>query len=260
LLALLQRAPVVRVAAYLGDAFMGTGTGSAATALVRSASAFAALGAIDTLAGATTLVASTPTPLAASVGSAISPVVAFGVNGTQGPPESWTLKSALPAGVTFGGLAGPGTVNMANPILQGTPTSGGTFILDLVAYEYPGGAAASGNVASPDFRYDIVVSGSTAAAAPTVSVSPTISTVVSGSTVVFLATASSAVPMTYQWSVNGGPISGATSTRLVTSSTNLGTNTLSLLRTRVPDRRRPALRPRCRWCRRVRPPAAIRDD
>jgi hypothetical protein len=228
LLALLQRAPVVRLAAYLGDAFTGTGTSSAVTALVRSASAFAALGAIDTLAGATSLVTNTPSPLAASVGTAISPVVAFGVNGTQGPPESWTLKSTLPAGVTFGGLTGPGTVNMSNPLLEGTPTASGTFFLDLVAYEYPGGAGTPGNLASPDFLYTIDVTGSTIVPV-TISSQPVAQTVVAGSTAVFSVDATSSAALTYQWALNGAAISGATSPRVVVSNpTTLGTATYTV--------------------------------
>jgi len=234
LAALLQRSPVLRVATYLGDALSGTGAGSsAATALVRSASAFAALGVIDTMAGATTLIASTASPLAATTGVGISPVVAFGVNGTEGPPESWTLKSSLPAGVTFGGLTGPGTVDTANPILQGTPTTAGTYYLDLVAYEYPGGANTSGNTASPDFLYTLqVAQGAAPPPAVNITSSPSPQTVAIGSTAVFSVVANSTAALTYQWSVNNATISGATSPRLIVANgatTTAGTSTYSCL-------------------------------
>jgi hypothetical protein len=225
LVALLQRTPVLRVVANLGDAFSGMGTGTAATALVRSATALAALGAIDTMAGATTLIASSPSPLAATTGTALSGV-AFGVNGTQGPPESWTLNSTLPGGLTFGGLSGPGTVNVANPILQGTPTAAGTYNLDLVAWEFPGGPNDHNNVATPHFLYTIkVAQGVVPPTPPTITRAPSPQTIAVGSTAVFSVGATGSGTLSYQWSANGAAV-GTNAPRLVVSNpTTVGTST-----------------------------------
>jgi hypothetical protein len=228
LLAFLQRAPVTRIAAYLGDAFTGTGTVSAATALVRSASALAALGAIDTLAGATVVVASPASPLSVTTGTPISGA-AFGLNGSTIQAESWVLKSTLPPGLTLSGtesgsLTGPGTVAGGNAMLQGTPTTGGTYYLDLVAYEYPGATGAS----TPDFLYTVNVSGSTIVPV-TISSQPVAQTVVAGSTVVFSIGATSTAALTYQWALNGVAILNATLPRLVvTNPTTVGTSTYTV--------------------------------
>ena len=210
---------------------MGTGAGSAATALVRSASALAALGAVDTLAGATVVYASPASPLAATTGTAISGA-AFALYNTGIQAESWVLKSTLPPGLTLNGLdsnrnptatlTGPGTVAGAYVALEGTPTTSGTYYLDLVAYEYPG---ATGPY-TPDFLYTVNVTGSTIVPV-TIASAPVAQTVVAGTTAVFSVSATSAAALTYQWSLNGTVV--ATSPRLVvTNPTTLGTSTYTI--------------------------------
>jgi hypothetical protein len=122
LLGLLQRTPVVRVVAAAADRL----SGSPVAALIRAATVSAAsLGAMHTLAGATTLVTNTPSPLAATAARPIT-AVAFGINGPGvGQPGSWVVDGAIPPGLNFSGLTAPGTVNIANLVLSGTAKARG---------------------------------------------------------------------------------------------------------------------------------------
>lgn len=232
-LAVLQRTPVVRIAAYLGDALGGAGPGSAGTALVRSASVFAALGAIDTVAGASVYIVANPTSLTAKVGTPISGV-AFGLNGNSLQASSWRLKSNMPPGLTFSNpaktavLTGPGLINSTNAIITGTPTdsSGSPYVLDILAYESP-----NGQDASTEAGYTITVTGS-ASVPVTITSQPVTETVVANGTAVFSVVAASAATLSYQWSLNGAAISNATSARLMlNNNAPIGQNTVSVTAT-----------------------------
>ena len=152
---ILQRAPAARVAALSGEMVAASPIGS----LLKSAAALAgSLGAIDALAGATTVTASTPSPLEAAVGVPAT-VVVFGVTGAlANPPSSWSVD-AVPPGMNFDGHTTPGTYNVVSEYgtinLSGTPTAGGTYTINLVAYEYNNGAGIS----TPPFSYTVNVSG-----------------------------------------------------------------------------------------------------
>src|SRR5580658_9720594 len=77
LVAVLQRVPVVRIAAVGEELALSPPVGT----ILKSAFAGAvAMGALDTLAGATTIVASTPSPLSATVGMPAQSV-GFGITG-----------------------------------------------------------------------------------------------------------------------------------------------------------------------------------
>jgi hypothetical protein len=129
---------------------------------------------------------------------------------------------------------------------NGTVTSGGTVNFSVVAsgtaplsYQWrKDGALISGaisstltltNVQSADAgSYTVVVSNSAgsvtssaatltvnaAAVAPTITTQPTSQSVTAGTSATFSVSASGTAPLTYQWSKNGSPVSGATSATL----------------------------------------------
>jgi len=206
LVALLQRSPVASVVQVADEMI----TASPVGVVLRSAAAAAAtLGALNSLAGATTLVSSPLTsPVSATVGVAIS-TTAITVNGTQSEPGSWAITTAIPPGLAFSNsssatLTGAGNIDVPNGVLflSGTPTTPGTYNVGMIAYEF---AAESGNI-SPTYTFTIVVSASNA---PSFTASPVGGTVNAGQSFSFTAAASGSP--TYQWEKGGSPIAGATS-------------------------------------------------
>jgi hypothetical protein len=167
LIALLQRSPAVRLI-VAGTEYV---TASPAGALLRSAAAAAAsLGAINALSGATTLIESNNQPsLTIPVGTPMQPLI-FGVNNTQNL-GSWLVGGSIPPGLSLvaaeGGasLTGPGVLDATNakldienttPILEGTPTTVGSYTFTLQAYELGGLQGLVSNV----FSYTVAVTGS----------------------------------------------------------------------------------------------------
>ncbi len=188
LVALLQRSPVAQVVQVADEMIKASPVG----VVLRSAAAAAAtLGALNSLAGATTLVSSPLTsPVSATVGVAIS-TTAITVNGTQSEPGSWAVTSAIPPGLAFSNSASTtltgarGNINVPNGVLflSGTPTTPGTYNVGMIAYEF---AAESGNI-SPTYTFTIVVSASNA---PSFTTSPVAATVNVGQSISFTAAAS----------------------------------------------------------------------
>jgi hypothetical protein len=239
LLALLQRSPAVQaVADLVGSAFEAP-----VASLVRaSVTSLAALGVVDALAGATAYSLSTgvpghPSPYTVVEGSQIE-AVAFALDAvpqTANPPESWTVSGSIPPGLELGAqgnfITAAGVVNVAMPILEGTPTTPGDYTMVLQAWEYTGGTGQF----SSSFTYEVIV---TSGQAPTPTPTPTpsglapvfttqpISVSVGGGTVALDAVASHAP--TYQWMLSGvTPVAGATSPTLLLSNaaSSLGTYT-----------------------------------
>ncbi len=235
LVTLLQRSPVARVAVAFGDYVLESPAG----ALLKSAAAsVAALGAIDSVAGASskglsyTYALSTgspghPSPYSVIVNMAIAPV-GFVLISTpaQNPPQSWAVapfgNTSIPPGLKFGNsttsvdatslASGINGVNLANPTLFGTPTTTGDYKFLIQAYQLANGGGYSSSV----FTYEVVVS--TAPAAPVFTTQPADLTIASGSNAVFTVVTSGAPEPTYQWTLNGSPISGATSSSLSINS------------------------------------------
>lgn len=239
LITLLQRSPAVVFLENAGEFVFESPIGTVLKSIFAAA---ASLGAVESMAGATTLVATQNSPVSAKVGTPITPI-GFTVTNTINI-ASWKIGGTLPPGLvlaaTQGGasLTGPGLldatsgstsdgyggVTMGNatttPMLSGTPTAAGTFTFTLQAFESPGAT----DLASSVFNYTINVAAATAA--PVFSAQPVSQTISSGSTVVFSAPASDAT--SYQWKLNGGNVAGATSSMLVlrgATAANAGTYT-----------------------------------
>src|ERR1035438_1218305 len=109
LLAFLQRTPAVRVGVATLEYVLESPMGAVIKAAAVSA---AALGAVDSFAGATlyTLVTSTPSPDTVTEGSQII-AVAFGINPqTSSSPGSWIVTGSFPPGLSFGDPHGLGPV------------------------------------------------------------------------------------------------------------------------------------------------------
>lgn len=228
LLALLQRTPVLRVAASVGEIIHASPAGQ----ILRAAMATAAsLGALHSLAGATTLSVSSgsTTGVSGTIGNPLGPI-AMGTIGTASQPLSWQITGTLPTGLRFlssngTSLTASGTLNTPNGVmlLTGTPTgSAGSFALSLRAYE----GANRTLTASPIYTYTITLTGGTVAA-PTITTQPANATVNAGATATFSVVATGSP--NYQWRKDGADLAGATNATLSlsnASSANAGVYTV----------------------------------
>ncbi len=203
LVALLQRTPVVRVAASAGEILTSSPAGAVLKATV---AVLGSLGAVHSLAGATTLVATpTASPLRVTAGTAITNVT-MTVTGAQSQPASFSVSGTIAPGLTVSGLSGSGgTVNGSFLTLSGTPTTAGTFNLTVRAWQNPG---AKGDTSSL-FTYSVIVAAATPVR-PVFTLSPASQTVAVGANVTFNSTASGTPLPTYQWRKDGVDIPNAT--------------------------------------------------
>ena len=222
LLAFLQRTPVVRVAAEAENIVINSPIGNVLRAAI---TAVASLGAMHSLAGATPLVptAGSATGISTTVGTAVN--VGYTVNGTQTPPQSWKVTGAFPPGLDFSGLTAAGIVNVETLMLEGTPTTAGTYDLSIIAYEGKSGTLTP----SPTYSYRITVSGGSTTTVPTISTQPQSQAVNAGASVTFSVAATGSPAPSYQWRKDGGDLAGATSSSLTLSnvqSSNAGTYTV----------------------------------
>lgn len=225
LIALLQRTPIIRVAATAGDYVLSSTAGNV---LKAAATTLGALGAVHSMAGATTLSASTPSPASGTVAVPFSTVV-FTIKGAPAATASWTIVSGVPPGLSFTGYGSTGAgvtsgiIDASTLVLSGTPTTAGQFAVVLRAWNNTGGRGDNSS-----FTY-IVNIAAAANSAPTISTQPTSKTVAAGGTAQFIAAVSGSPTPTLQWFKGSSPISGATSTILTISgatSTDAATYTL----------------------------------
>jgi sugar lactone lactonase YvrE len=205
LLALLQRTPVLNVVAIADEMVVSSPVGAVLKSVV---AAVAALGAMNSLAGATPLVPSAGSPAGISVaaGSAIS--VFYTVNGTLTPPVSWEVTGSIPTGLDFSGLTGSGgSVNVGPLHLEGTATTPGTYSVSLQTFQFLG----DGGIGSPIYPYTITVTGSGVTSPPSFTTQPVSQTVTAGSAVSFTVAVNGSPTPTLQWEKDGVNLSGATS-------------------------------------------------
>jgi hypothetical protein len=219
LVALLQRTPLVRVATVAEEAIVA----SPVAAVLRSMlTAAASLGAVHALAGATTMSVSSGSTTGVSVAAGTSLTIAMGTIGTDTQPLSWQITGPFPPGLSFSSgsntLTSAGTINTPNGVLllSGTPTTPGTYALQMTAYE--GANLTLTPSGPPPYSYTITVTGTATAVAPTITTQPQNQTVNAGGSVTFTAAASGTPTPTFQWKKNGTAVSGATSASLTLSN------------------------------------------
>ena len=200
LIALLQRTPVVRVAATVGEIVHASPVGM----VLRSAvAAVASLGAVHSLAGATQFVTNpngTPSgTIRGTVGTALT--VSFTINGSPLPPTFFTLESSLPPGLsTIPAVSAGNRINSRSPIITGTPTQAGTFNVSVTG--------SDGIYTETDTITFIIAGGSNVA--PAITTQPAAQTVPVGTSVTFSVVATGTPAPTYQWRKDGAAIAGAT--------------------------------------------------
>jgi len=237
LIALLQRGPIATLIQTAEQILSEPPNAVFLKAAIASA---ASLGAMHTLAGATTyaLVTTQQSPLNAPVNVAI-PSVGFTVTNTI-YTGSWAIGGQVPPGLVFSAVEGGNTLNgpgvldasttgvddgyggmtggnsQTTPVLSGKPTQAGTYQMTLTAYEF----GATGGLVSPTYNYTVTVKA--AVAGPTISTQPTSQSVNAGSNLT-LTVAATGSP-TYQWQLGGnnlsdsGNISGSSTSSLTITS------------------------------------------
>ncbi len=207
LIALLQRTPVLRVAAAVEEMVAASPAGAV---LKSAALAAASLGAVDSLAGATTaqLVTSSGSASGISVTTGTAVVVALSLTGTETATQSWSVTGSFPPGMNYSGLTSSGTINTTNLLLSGTPTTAGAYLVTLTAWQ---GLNGTGNTHS--YFYTITVS-SGATSAPTITAQPQSLALTTGGTATFYVGASGNPAPTIQWDKGGVAITGETGSAL----------------------------------------------
>ncbi len=215
LVMLLQRLPVLRVLTQAECAFEG-----GAGVVMKSVFALVALGAIDSVAGATMFGVNPATPASGPVGQqfAISGTVntalsvAFTITGAPGNPRSWSVSGTLPPGLS---VVGGTPINVSAPYkmtIAGTPTTQGSWTVTVSAWE------SSNTKGSRVDCYCVFTIANGANAAPAFTTQPQNVTVNAGSTATFTAVASGSPTPTFQWLRGTTSLTGQTSTTLTLSN------------------------------------------
>lgn len=222
LIALLQRTPIVRLLLCAESVVV---RGSLGQVLRSTALVATAVGAVDTLAGATTFSATPASPASATTGAAFQ--AAFAVTGAPSTVKSYTISN-LPPGLSVTGATASGAdllLNASNGTISGTPTTAGNYAVSIKAWEK---VSATGK--SVSYSYTINVTGGVVVTAPSITTQPSSQTVTAGGGANFAVTASGTDPLAYQWRKDGAAIAGATSaTYSITSTTAADAGTYTVV-------------------------------
>ncbi len=203
LMFLLQRAPMLR--AVISTEYVISSTMS--TVLKGALSAVAALGAVQTVAGATAIDPAPGSEGNPALGKVGEPFTGgFAIVGAPATAASYEVKGTIPGGLTVSGLNGD-TVNASVVTITGTPTQAGDFDLSVKAWK---GANKTDLGGSPTFTYTISIAAADTGTAPTIGTQPASQTVNVGANVTFTVTATGDPAPTYQWRKDGTNIGGAT--------------------------------------------------
>ena len=222
LILLLQRTPLLRVLVQ-GEARL---VGNAA-AILRSAFAVTAMGAYNSVAGATEWnVAASPNAASPTSGATnetfrisatinTAATVEFTESGAPAILKSWRVTGTLPTGLS---VVGGNPINVSAPYkmtVSGTPTTAGTYPVTVTGYNQDNATGLSGSI-----QVIFTVTGG-AAVAPTFTTQPRNVTVTAGGPATFsvvVATTANPTP-TLQWTKNGANISGATTATYAIAAT-----------------------------------------
>ena len=218
LMVLLQRTPVLSVIAATEEIIVASPVG----AMLKSAvAAVAALGAVNTLVGASPLTVSAGTSTGITVQTGTPMSVSFSLPGSDNrafPTAKWILGiaigSSFPPGLNFSGLTAPGTANVKFPQLAGTPTTAGVYNITLEAL------SAGNEFTSGVYNYTVTVAATNTA--PVITLQPISQTVTAGTQVTFTANASGTPVPTFQWRKGNVDIPGATNTSYTIANVQAG--------------------------------------
>lgn len=228
LMMLLQRTPVLRLLTGGTAANVGLQSGE----LLKSAFALAALGAYNSVAGATVFNATavSPTTVTPASGGANTTFttsgaanaalsIAFSGSGAPGTIKSWKVTGTLPSGVSVSGgtpVTGGYIYNGLKVTLAGTPAASDHQTLKVTAYDTTG---ATGNNASITCVLDIT---GVASAAPAFTTQPVSQTVTAGATVTFTTAVTGSPAPTLQWYKDNSALPGQTGSSLVLAGVQSG--------------------------------------
>ncbi|MBI1754291.1 MAG: hypothetical protein HYR61_17135 [Acidobacteria bacterium] len=131
------------------------------------------------------------------------------VQGASSPAVTWTVDDVVNGNATLGTFTGSG-----NTATYTAPSAAGTHVLAAVSVADPTkkATAAVAVVAKP-------VDPPTA---PSITTQPKSTAVTEGASATFSVSATGAAPLTYQWSLGGTPIAGATAPSYTTPSATTG--------------------------------------
>lgn len=197
LIALLQRAPALRLALAAEEFVVASPVGN----LLRSAAAATAtLGALHSLAGATQFQQSPSNPVRGTVGQQLA--VSFTITGSPMPPTQFFIDSPLPPGMTTIPAMQGNRVPSETPTIAGTPTQAGTFNVSV--------RGSDGVFDETDTITFIIEGGASTGTPPAVTSQPAVAqSSGQGGTATFTIAASGTPPPSIQWQRNGNDLAGA---------------------------------------------------
>jgi len=237
LAAVLQRAPAVRIAVAAVDYVLES---SGALVLKASAASIAALGAVDSLAGASAstggggggggasgspavLVADIHVPATVVAGQTFK--LDITVTGTAVTfAKSWDVSNTLPPGISVQGATLIGSLWVINDAtaakgiltISGTPTQVGVYDITVEAWQ---NLNRTGSVALGTTSITVTAPAGGVAAITT---QPQSQIVNAGASATFSVVASASQAISYQWYKNSSPIAGATSASFAIPSAQVG--------------------------------------